>query len=117
MPQQGDIVTEEFLEHLMVSQLLEQNVNLFYTNMAGRPGEQGDEGDKGSPGPQGEPGLNGFPGPPGEPGSIGKVILIKCVAFSSKNAIWLIISLPSYFRSCWKTWSSWCQRTSRISRK
>lgn len=77
MPQQGDIVTEEFLEHLMVSQLLEQNVNLFYTNMAGRPGEQGDEGDKGPSGTRGEPGMNGFPGSPGDPGSIGNIFIFN----------------------------------------
>ncbi|XP_047127570.1 probable serine/threonine-protein kinase DDB_G0282963 [Hydra vulgaris] len=71
MPYEGDIVTEAFLEHLMVSQLLEQNLNLFYTNMAGRPGEQGEPGSKGPTGPPGHPGLNGYPGPPGDPGSIG----------------------------------------------
>lgn len=71
MPQEGDIVTEQFLEHLMVSQLLEQNLNLFYTNMAGRPGEQGEEGEKGPPGTRGESGMNGFPGLPGDPGTIG----------------------------------------------
>eukprot|EP00111_Clytia_hemisphaerica_P008256 TCONS_00024080-protein len=70
-PQEGDIVTQEFLEHLMVSQLLEQNVNLFYTNMAGRPGEQGESGNKGPPGTAGTPGMNGFPGAPGEPGLFG----------------------------------------------
>ena len=74
MPYEGDIVTEAFLEHLMVSQLLEQNLNLFYTNMAGRPGEQGDPGTKGPPGPPGQPGLNGYPGPPGDPGSIGNIV-------------------------------------------
>ena len=72
MPQEGDIVTEQFLEHLMVSQLLEQNLNLFYTNMAGRPGEQGEEGGVGPSGGQGEPGLNGFAGTSGDPGAIGR---------------------------------------------
>lgn len=71
-PKEGDIVTEDFLEHLMVSQLLEQNLKLFYTNMAGRPGPAGAPGTKGTPGQQGFPGMNGMPGPPGEPGSIGK---------------------------------------------
>ena len=71
MPQEGDIVTEQFLEHLMVSQLLEQNLNLFYTNMAGRPGEPGKAGSKGPPGQPGQPGIPGMPGPSGDPGSIG----------------------------------------------
>ena len=74
-PKEGDIVTEEFLEHLMVSQLLEQNLKLFYTNMAGRPGEAGAPGEKGVPGPQGMPGQPGMTGIPGEPGSIGKNLL------------------------------------------
>eukprot|EP00794_Sanderia_malayensis_P018812 gene18812-20708_t len=70
-PKEGDIVTEDFLEHLMVSQLLEQNLKLFYTNMAGRPGPAGPAGEKGIPGQQGFPGMNGMPGLQGEPGSIG----------------------------------------------
>jgi len=70
-PKEGDIVTEDFLEHLMVSQLLEQNLKLFYTNMAGRPGPAGPPGTPGTPGQEGFPGMNGMPGPPGEPGSIG----------------------------------------------
>lgn len=77
MPTEGDIVTEQFLEHLMVSQLLEQNLNLFYTNMAGRPGHQGPPGAPGPPGSSGTNGLNGLPGPPGDPGSVGKLNLRK----------------------------------------
>lgn len=77
MPTEGDIVTEQFLEHLMVSQLLEQNLNLFYTNMAGRPGPQGPPGAPGPPGSSGTNGLNGLPGPPGDPGSVGKLNLRK----------------------------------------
>ena len=57
----------------MVSQLLEQNVNLFYTNMAGRPGEQGEAGEQGPPGTPGTPGMSGFPGAPGEFGLVGKL--------------------------------------------
>ena len=76
-PKEGDIVTEDFLEHLMVSQLLEQNLKLFYTNMAGRPGPAGPAGEAGTPGQQGFPGMNGVPGPPGEPGSIGKWLLCE----------------------------------------
>lgn len=72
MPMEGDIVTQQFLEHLMVSQLLEQNLNLFYTNMAGRPGEQGEMGEAGPPGQSGMNGMDGMTGPPGDPGSIGK---------------------------------------------
>ncbi len=56
----------------MVSQLLEQNLKLFYTNMAGRPGPAGPAGEKGIPGQQGFPGMNGMPGLQGEPGAIGK---------------------------------------------
>ena len=67
----------------MVSQLLEQNVNLFYTNMAGHPGEQGEAGDKGPPGQPGEPGMNGFPGAPGEPGLIGITIVYNVEVFAS----------------------------------
>ena len=73
-PKEGDIVTEDFLEHLMVSQLLEQNLKLFYTNMAGRPGPAGPPGTPGTPGQEGFPGMNGMPGPPGEPGSIGMLM-------------------------------------------
>ena len=61
----------------MVSQLLEQNLKLFYTNMAGRPGPAGPAGEAGTPGQQGFPGMNGVPGPPGEPGSIGKWLLCE----------------------------------------
>ena len=60
----------------MVSQLLEQNVNLFYTNMAGRPGEQGEAGEQGPPGTPGTPGMSGFPGAPGEFGLVGKLCFI-----------------------------------------
>lgn len=82
MPNEGDIVTEQFLEHIMVSQLLEQNLNLFYTNMAGRPGERGTPGGKGTPGgpgangpmgPMGPPGTAGESGPPGPKGVAGRV--------------------------------------------
>ena len=69
-------MTEDFLEHLMVSQLLEQNLKLFYTNMAGRPGPAGPAGEKGISGQQGFPGMNGMPGLQGEPGSIGKYSVI-----------------------------------------
>ena len=71
MPNEGDIVTEQFLEHIMVSQLLEQNLNLFYTNMAGRPGERGSPGEKGAPGGTGSNGPMGPMGPPGTAGEAG----------------------------------------------
>ena len=85
MPNEGDIVTEQFLEHIMVSQLLEQNLNLFYTNMAGRPGERGTPGGKGTPGGPGANGPMGPMGPPGTAGESGKGSAIRHYAYSIEN--------------------------------
>ena len=38
----------------MISQILEQNLTLFYGGMAGRPGPKGGIGEKGAPGEQGK---------------------------------------------------------------
>lgn len=67
-PKIGDRITQPFLDQLMVSQLLEQNLTLgfFLKGLNGPPGPPG------SPGPPGEPGAAGIAGPPGPPGHVGE---------------------------------------------
>lgn len=87
-PQIGDRITQPFLDQLMVSQLLEQNLTLgfFLKGLNGPPGPPGPPGAPGEPGPpglggppgtpghvgeDGAPGATGTPGPPGPPGPPG----------------------------------------------
>eukprot|EP00112_Aurelia_sp_Birch-Aquarium-sp1_P009506 Seg2082.5 transcript_id=Seg2082.5/GoldUCD/mRNA.D3Y31 product="Collagen alpha-1" protein_id=Seg2082.5/GoldUCD/D3Y31 len=67
-PKVGDRITQPFLDQLMVSQLLEQNLTLgfFLKGLNGPPGPPG------PPGPSGEPGPPGLPGAPGAPGHVGE---------------------------------------------
>uniref|UniRef100_A0A6P8IDG1 Cuticle collagen 1-like n=1 Tax=Actinia tenebrosa TaxID=6105 RepID=A0A6P8IDG1_ACTTE len=67
-PKIGDRITQPFLDQLMVSQLLEQNLTLgfFLKGLNGPPGPPG------APGPPGEPGPAGIAGPPGPPGHVGE---------------------------------------------
>jgi len=67
-PKIGDRITQPFLDQLMVSQLLEQNLTLgfFLKGLNGPPGPPG------PPGPSGEPGPPGLPGAPGAPGHVGE---------------------------------------------
>ena len=67
-PKVGDRITQPFLDQLMVSQLLEQNLTLgfFLKGLNGPPGPPG------PPGPAGEPGPPGLPGAPGAPGHVGE---------------------------------------------
>ncbi|EDO47280.1 predicted protein [Nematostella vectensis] len=67
-PKIGDRITQPFLDQLMVSQLLEQNLTLgfFLKGLNGPPGPPG------APGPPGEPGQVGMAGPPGPPGHVGE---------------------------------------------
>ena len=52
----------------MISQILEQNLTLFYGGLAGRPGKTGPEGPSG---PSGARGMTGAPGPAGPLGDVG----------------------------------------------
>lgn len=87
-PKIGDRITQPFLDQLMVSQLLEQNLTLgfFLKGLNGPPGPPGPSGNAGEPGPagiagppgppghvgeDGAPGATGTPGPPGPPGPPG----------------------------------------------
>lgn len=67
-PKIGDRITQPFIDQLMVSQLLEQNLTLgfFLKGLNGPPGPAG------PPGPPGEPGAPGLPGAPGAPGHVGE---------------------------------------------
>jgi len=67
-PKIGDRITQPFLDQLMVSQLLEQNLTLgfFLKGLNGPPGPPG------PPGASGEPGAPGLPGAPGAPGHVGE---------------------------------------------
>ncbi|XP_032220168.2 uncharacterized protein LOC5519451 [Nematostella vectensis] len=85
-PKAGDTVDQQMLDHFMISQILEQNLTLFYGGLMGRsgpvgppgpPGSPGDRGQTGVPGPVGPdgdigaPGADGVPGPKGPPGPPG----------------------------------------------
>lgn len=70
-PSAGDTVDQQMLDRLMISQILEQNLTLFYGGLHGRPGVQGPVGGKGAPGRQGDRGAAGPPGPVGEIGAPG----------------------------------------------
>jgi len=67
LPKPGDTVDQQLLDRFMISQILEQNLTLFYGGLAGRPGKQG------SVGPPGAPGMQGMSGPMGPPGPLGEV--------------------------------------------
>ena len=67
LPKPGDTVDQQLLDRFMISQILEQNLTLFYGGLAGRPGKQG------SVGPPGATGMQGISGPMGPPGSLGEV--------------------------------------------
>ncbi|KAL9975634.1 hypothetical protein ACROYT_G012817 [Oculina patagonica] len=67
LPKPGDTVDQQLLDRFMISQILEQNLTLFYGGLAGRPGKQGGVG------PPGAPGMQGMSGPMGPPGGIGEV--------------------------------------------
>ena len=60
------------LDRMMISQILEQNLTLFYGGLTGRPGPTGEVGKKGGPGEQGPQGMPGPPGPLGDLGSPGR---------------------------------------------
>ena len=62
---------QKLLDRFMISQILEQNLTLFYGGLAGRPGKQGPLGPAGPPGQQGMTGPLGPPGPLGDVGSPG----------------------------------------------
>lgn len=68
LPKPGDTVDQQLLDRFMISQILEQNLTLFYGGLAGRPGKQGPEG---SLGPTGQRGMTGPQGPPGPLGDVG----------------------------------------------
>jgi len=72
-PKIGDRITQPFLDQLMVSQLLEQNLTLgfFLKGLNGPPGPPGPPGSPGEPGPPGLPGSPGAPGHVGEDGAPG----------------------------------------------
>lgn len=72
-PKIGDRITQPFLDQLMVSQLLEQNLTLgfFLKGLNGPPGPPGPAGPAGEPGPPGLPGAPGSPGHVGEDGAPG----------------------------------------------
>lgn len=72
-PKIGDRITQPFLDQLMVSQLLEQNLTLgfFLKGLNGPPGPAGPSGPAGEPGPPGLPGSPGAPGHVGEDGAPG----------------------------------------------
>jgi len=72
-PKIGDKITQPFLDQLMVSQLLEQNLTLgfFLKGLNGPPGPAGPPGSPGEPGPPGLPGAPGAPGHVGEDGAPG----------------------------------------------
>lgn len=93
-PRVGDRITQPFIDQLMVSQLLEQNLTLGFflkglngppgppgppgpagesgpPGLPGAPGAPGHVGEDGAPGPQGPPGSPGMPGAPGYPGEKG----------------------------------------------
>jgi len=72
-PKIGDRITQPFLDQLMVSQLLEQNLTLgfFLKGLNGPPGPPGPPGAPGEPGPPGLPGAPGAPGHVGEDGAPG----------------------------------------------
>jgi len=81
-PRIGDRITQPFIDQLMVSQLLEQNLTLgfFLKGLNGPPGPPGPPGPAGEAGPPGLPGApgapghvgeDGAPGPPGPPGPMG----------------------------------------------
>lgn len=71
LPKPGDTVDQQLLDRFMISQILEQNLTLFYGGLSGRPGKQGPIGPPGSPGMQGISGPMGRPGPLGEVGAPG----------------------------------------------
>lgn len=71
LPKPGDTVDQQLLDRFMISQILEQNLTLFYGGLAGRPGKQGSVGPPGAPGMQGISGTMGPPGPLGEVGAPG----------------------------------------------
>ncbi|KAJ7337293.1 carbohydrate binding [Desmophyllum pertusum] len=68
LPKAGDTVDQQLLDRFMISQILEQNLTLFYGGLAGRPGKQGSSWSSGSPGMQG---MSGSMGPPGAMGEVG----------------------------------------------
>ncbi|KAK3751293.1 hypothetical protein QZH41_012193, partial [Actinostola sp. cb2023] len=67
-PKLGDTVDEQMLDHFMISQILEQNLTLFYGGLSGRSGTVGPPGPKGR---FGDRGVTGEPGPFGSSGDIG----------------------------------------------
>lgn len=67
-PKLGDTVDQQMLDHMMISQILEQNLTLFYGGLSGRSGPVGPPGPKGR---RGDQGLTGVPGPAGPGGDIG----------------------------------------------
>lgn len=72
-PKIGEQITQPFLDQLMVSQLLEQNLTLgfFLKGLNGPPGPPGPPGAPGEPGPLGISGSPGSPGHVGEDGAPG----------------------------------------------
>nr|CDU32397.1 putative nematogalectin [Enteromyxum leei] len=82
LPQIGDVVTEEMINQLMISNLIAQNMTVGFflrglNGPPGPPGPPGEAGQPGEPGSQGPPGLqgqvgeDGAPGPKGPSGEIG----------------------------------------------
>ena len=71
LPKPGETVDQQLLDRFMISQILEQNLTLFYGGLAGRPGKQGPEGPVGAPGQRGMTGALGPPGPLGDVGAPG----------------------------------------------
>nr|WMB80958.1 nematogalectin A [Myxobolus bejeranoi] len=68
LPNIGDVVTQQMIDQIMISQLIAQNLTMgfFLRGINGLPGPPG------PPGPPGDPGNPGIPGPPGLPGQIGE---------------------------------------------
>ena len=71
LPKPGDTVDQQLLDRFMISQILEQNLTLFYGGLSGRPGKQGPVGPPGATGMRGMTGAMGPSGPIGDVGSPG----------------------------------------------
>lgn len=71
LPKPGETVDQQLLDRFMISQILEQNLTLFYGGLSGRPGKQGPVGPPGATGMRGMTGVMGPPGPIGDLGSPG----------------------------------------------
>lgn len=52
-PKLGETVNEQLLDGLMISQILEQNLTLFFSDLKAKSGPVGERGPKGAPGERG----------------------------------------------------------------